>query len=97
LYAFGKFDCHFESALLRNQIAMVDGTPLLPTADSRSAAVQARPFGAIDIVGLIHERYGRCRISSSARKPKEANVERPCAADGGVGDQRRDAIATVAG
>jgi len=25
-------------------------------------------FGVIDIVGLIHERYGRCRISSSVRR-----------------------------
>src|SRR6266478_6343383 len=38
----------------------------LPT--SSSAAVQARPVAVKDIAGLIRERYGGCRISSSVRR-----------------------------
>ena len=96
LCAFGKIDCHFESALLRNQIAPVDGTLLLPTAEFR--------IGCRSSASSWDERY-RWVQSQAIRQTsyfvvgKEANVERPCAAAGGgaVGDQRRDTISTVAG
>ena len=96
LYAFGKFDCHFESALLRNQIAPVDGALLLLAAEFK--------IDCCSSVSSWGERY-RWVHSQAIRQMsyfavgKEANVERPRAAAGGgaVGDQRRDIISTVAG
>src|SRR6202000_1527535 len=55
-----------EAKLLVLIAAVAHPCPQPP--NSRSAAVQASPVGVIDIAGLIHERYGRCRISSSARR-----------------------------
>jgi hypothetical protein len=55
-------------AKLRVLIAPADGTPLPQLPNSSSAAVQARPVRAKDTAGFIRERYGRCRISSSARR-----------------------------
>jgi hypothetical protein len=57
----------FEGKLLV-LIAPVDETLLLSTADSRLAAVQARPVAVKDIAGFIRERYGRRRISSAVRR-----------------------------
>jgi hypothetical protein len=74
LCAFGKFDCHFESALLRNQIAPVDGTLLLPTAEFK--------IGCCSSASSWGERY-RSVHSRAIRQMsyfvvgKEANVERP--------------------
>jgi hypothetical protein len=57
----------FEAKLLV-LIAPLMAHPCSQLPDSRSAAVQARPVGVKDIAGLILERYGRCRISSSVRR-----------------------------
>jgi hypothetical protein len=83
LHAFGKFDCHFESALL------------LPTAEFKIGCSSASSWG--ERYRWVHTRA--IRQMSYFVVGKEANVERPCAAaDGGaVGDQRGDAISTVAG
>jgi hypothetical protein len=43
----------------------------------RSAAVQARPVAVKDIAGLIRERYGRCRISSSVSGPMSKRPPQP--------------------
>ena len=80
-----------EAARLDSPVAHPCSQP--PT--SRSAAVQARPVGVIDIAGL-YERYGRCRISSSARRLMSKRPAPPQAGRA-VGDQRRDTISTVAG
>ncbi|WP_441276975.1 hypothetical protein AB7783_04525 [Tardiphaga sp. 172_B4_N1_3] len=83
LHAFGKFDCHFESALL------------LPTAEFKIGCSSASSWG--ERYRWVHTRA--IRQMSYFVVGKEANVEKPCAAaDGGaVGDQRGDAISTVAG
>jgi hypothetical protein len=86
----------FESAFLRNQIAPVDGTLLLPTAEFK--------IGCCSSASSWVERY-RWVDSRAIRQMsyfvvgKEANVETPGAAAGGgaMGDQRRDTVSTVAG
>src|SRR5260370_33745966 len=70
------------------QITFLMAHPCSQLPNSSSAAVQARPVAVKDIAGLIRERYGRCRISSSVRRlmskgPAPPQVE-------ARGDQRRD-------
>lgn len=83
LHAFGKFDCHFESALL------------LPTAEFKIGCSSASSWG--ERYRWVQSRA--IRQMSYFVVGKEASVERLCAAAGGaaVEDLRRDAISTVAG
>jgi hypothetical protein len=85
-----------DEAKLLVLIAAVDGTPLLPTAEFRIGCCPSESSRGEDIAGLIHERYGRCRISSSVRRLMLKDPAPP-QGSGAVGDQRRDTISTVAG
>ncbi len=58
----------FEAKLLVLIAPALMAHPCFQLPNSSSAAVQARPVAVEDIAGLIRERYGGCRISSSVRR-----------------------------
>jgi hypothetical protein len=62
-------DCHIQVTFLYAFEGKLLETLLLSTAAFKiGCCSSASQFGAIDIAGLIHERYGRRRISSSVRR-----------------------------